>query len=417
MNAKQFVVGGIVALVAIWMSGCDEPAGGEAARPAAAPVPVSLAPVQTGSLPRTVSVVGTLYGDEETTISAKVPGRVRQILADVGDRVSPGEALAEIDPVDYELVIDQKEMSVRQALARLGLKELPDGDFDVSTIATVERARFQAANARAKLNRAKQLFEQQPPLISEQDFADLQTANEVAQRDYEVALLEAQALLAEARSRNSELQTARQRLADTIVRAPQLAMGSTQPITTQEAPKRFGVAQRLVSIGEYVTEGKPMFRLVADDPIKLRASVPERHVRDVKVGQAVELRVEGQGQVFRGVVQRVSPAIDVASRTFQIEAVFDNPDRLLRPGAFARASILIGQRENVILVPRDAVVSFAGTTRVFSIQDGKAREHRVQPLTREDADHVPVEGDLEGVTEVIVSNTNRLADGVAVVVE
>src|SRR5690606_6413584 len=151
---------------------------------------------QTGSLPRTVSVVGTLYGDEETTISAKVPGRVRQILADVGDRVSPGEALAEIDPVDYELVIDQKEMSVRQALARLGLKELPDGDFDGSTIATVERARFQAANARAKLNRAKQLFEQQPPLISEQDFADLQTANEVAQRDYEVALLEAQALLA-----------------------------------------------------------------------------------------------------------------------------------------------------------------------------------------------------------------------------
>src|SRR5690606_4262529 len=116
-------------------------------------------------------------------------------------------------------------------------------------------------------NRARQLFAQKPPLISEQDFADLETAYEVAVRDHEIALLEARAQLATARSRYSELEAARQRLADTTVRAPQASLTTTQPSEGQ-----FGVTQRLVSIGEYVREGDAMFRLVADDPVKLRAA-------------------------------------------------------------------------------------------------------------------------------------------------
>ena len=397
------------------LAGCDNSGDAPAAegrRPADQAVPVAVAPIQVGSLPRTVAVVGTLYGDEETSISAKLPGRVIDIMADIGDRVSPGEALAQIDPVDYKLVLDQRELAVHQALATLGLSEMPPEDFDVATIATAERARFQAANARAKLNRAKQLFEQKPPLISEQDYADLETAYEVARRDYEVALLEAQAQLANARARHSELETARQRLADTTVRAPQRSLSTTQP-----SEDRFGVTQRMVSIGEYVREGDAMFRLVADDPVKLRAAVPERYVADVGVGQVVELAIEGRERVYEGKVHRINPAIDIQTRTFEIEVLVANPQRELRPGAFVRASIQVGQQEQVVYVPRDSLISFAGTTRVFSISDGKAVEHRVSILTRDDDDLVPIDADLNGAKQVIVSNLNQLANGVGVTVE
>ena len=64
----------------------------------------------------------------------------------------------------------------RRLLARLGLDAMPGEDFDLSTVPTVQRAAAEENNSRAKFNRGKQLFEDDPPLISEQDYADLQTA-------------------------------------------------------------------------------------------------------------------------------------------------------------------------------------------------------------------------------------------------
>src|SRR5688500_17906337 len=127
------------------------------ARPAVASrtVPVTTRPVQ-----RTVEVVGTLYGDEETTISAKVAGRITAIHADVGDRLKPQQRVAEIETTDYDLMARQKELAYREVLAKLGLTELPAGEFDASKLPTVQKAKLQADNAQAKLNRGKQLHDQ-----------------------------------------------------------------------------------------------------------------------------------------------------------------------------------------------------------------------------------------------------------------
>ncbi|HWP41425.1 MAG TPA: biotin/lipoyl-binding protein, partial [Tepidisphaeraceae bacterium] len=193
--------------LALALAGCGDREGRGQARgqqPSAAPpepISVQVAPVRTGPLERVVEVVGTLWGDEHVTLGAKVPGRVRDIFVDVGDRVGPGQPLAQIDPADYELAVEQKQMELKEALAKLGLSELPDEHFDVASVATVQRARFQAANAQARLERARVLFQAKPPLISEQDYADLETACQVAQRDHAVAELEARSQLALARSR------------------------------------------------------------------------------------------------------------------------------------------------------------------------------------------------------------------------
>src|SRR5688572_19273061 len=295
MNSRLRMFAALL-LAAPLAAGCSEEAdaktgeGGQQQRANQPAVPVTLAPTVVKPLQRTVDVVGTLYGDEETTISAKVPGRVTEVMKDVGDRCGDGEPLAQIDRIDYELARTQAEMAVRETLAKLGLTEIPQGEFDPTKVPTVERARLQLANAEAKFRRGEQLFRQTPPLISEQDFADLQTAQQVAKSDHDVALLTARSLLAEAGTRRSELDLASQRLADTTVRAPGNP-AATQP--SGEAPAgRFAVSERLVSPGEYVSAGAAMFRLVADNPIKLRASVPERFVSRLAVGQQARISVE-----------------------------------------------------------------------------------------------------------------------------
>lgn len=380
------------------------------------PVAVTLAPVTTRPVQRSVEVVGTLYGDEEATISAKVPGRITTIFADVGDRFGPGEPLAQIQKTDYELARAQQRMAVQESLAKLGLSGFPEGDFDPAKVPLVERAKLQAQNAEAKFRRGEQLFKQTPPLLSEQDYADLRTTYDVARSDYDVQLLSARAILAEAATRKSELDLAEQRLADTTVRAPAAAETESSAVsaTSQHADNRYAVAQRFVSVGEYVREGTPMFRLVASDPIKFRAKVPERFVSQVRVGQKATVRVEAYSEVFQGAVARINPAVDLASRTFEVEVTVPNGDGRLQPGSFARGAIFTHTDENVVFVPAEAIVTFAGVSKVFA--DGKAVDHAVRMGVEVDGHTEITRGDLEPGDQVVTTGASRLAGGAPVTV-
>lgn len=367
-------------------------------------VQVTAAAVRIAAIERSVDVVGTLYGEEETTIASKVSGRVIAVLHDVGDRVPAGRPLVKMDPTDFELGVRQRELAVQESLAKLGLTAMPPASFDLDSVPTVQRSRLQADNARSRYERGKLLHDEKPPLLSDQDYADLKTAWEVARSDYDVAVLTARSLLAEARSRGADLAIAQQRLADTVVLAP-LDDGGAQDT--------YAVAQRLVSAGEYVTDGKPLMHLIDDQPIKARAAIAERFLSQVKVGQKARVRVEAEATDHWGAVSRINPRVDAASRTFEVEVLVPNPDRSLRPGAFGRVSVFTHTDEQTTLVPVAAVTSFAGVTRVYVLRDGKAAEHRVTTG--------PVHGDMVEITpglpagaQVITSNQARLFDGTPV---
>lgn len=387
-------------------------AGATKSRPAAPQPPatsVTLAPVVLRPAERTVEVTGTLLGQEEAAISAKVPGRITTIYHDLGDVVAPAAPLARIDPRDFELALAERRALAAAALAKLGLTELPDerpGEaFDASDLPTVRRAHAEAANAQARFDRATQLFEQSPPLISAQDFADLQTARDVARSQAEVEQLTARATLAEARAQAAAVEVAHQRLRDAVITAP-------APPRPDAPALRYRVAQRLINTGEYVTEGRVLFRLVATDVLKLRAQVPERYAVAIKPDQPAHVLIESVSSPISGRVARVSPAVDPSSRTFAVEIEIDNRDAEFKPGAFARARIVTAVDPSVAFVPASAVVSFAGVDRVFSIADGKAVEHRVT-LGRRDGDLVEIVGGLP-VDRVIAAEAAGLVAGAPV---
>jgi RND family efflux transporter MFP subunit len=392
--------------------GCDRPAAPSAgAAPRGAPVEVALARSTVGAVDRTIDVVGTLFGDEEAQLSAKAAGEIVAVHKDVGDEISAGEPLAQIDPVTYRLQRDQARLSLEQAMATLGLTEAPtEASVNIDQVPTVVQKRLQSENAIRRYERAQQLFSGTSGSISEQEYTDLRTAAEVARSEYEVERLEAQSQLADVRVRQSELRVRDQRLADTTVRAP----GAGDAESTRNA-RRYVVTARQVSLGEYVREGTAMFRVVADDPIKYRAGVPERFLAQVRPGQAVRLRVDGRDEAFTGRLTRVNPQIDPTSRTFQVEAVFENPNRTLRAGQFARGSIVVGTEASATFVPREAVVSFAGVVRVFTVSDGKAVEHRVTTGQRVGGAVEIVQG-LSGEHEVVVRGGSRLSNGAPVIV-
>jgi RND family efflux transporter MFP subunit len=279
---------------------------------------------------------------------------------------------------------------------------MPDASFDPASVPTVRRADAQARNARERLDRARQLHTRTPPLISDQDFADIQTQFDVARNDFEVARLAAAATLAEARTRAAEIDLARQLLADAVVRAPSDQSGRT-----------WSVARRSVSLGELVQPGSAMFTLVVDQPIRLRAAVPERAAAKVQTGQLVRLEVEGASTQAEGVIRRISPAIDPTTRTLAVEAVFANADRSLRPGAFARGRIVVGEQTGLVQVPESAIFSFAGIRRVFVIDQDKVRARQVE-IIRIDGDRAFVRGEVEPGAKVAITQLGKLSDGATV---
>lgn len=387
---------------------------------AAAPVPpvaVTTAPVQLRSVQRVVTVVGTLAGYDEALISPKVDGRVLSIEADVGDIVIPGSVLLRLDPTDLKLEVDAARRALEAELARLGLTQLPAGALQVEDVPSVRRAEVALINARAEFGRVKSLAGGGSASRREYDTADLDLKTaEATKRD---VMTQAEATLAAAKLKASMLESAQQKLADATVCAPIPTGWPAWAATVGPgfAPLRYVVAQRMLSEGELVRNNPVTnaFRLVINHTLKLRAAVPEQYASELRVGQLVELRTDASDKAFQGRVARINPTVETTTRTFQIEVTVPNPEGRLKAGGFARGSVLIRTDAGVRTVPPGALVTFAGVTKVFQIDGGRAKAVEVRVGARE-RDWLEVLGPLPDAAAVATSGFTQLVDGSAVVV-
>lgn len=344
-----------LAIAALAAAGCNPPAhspaaAAEAAVPAAVEpataVPVTTAAVRVQPARRLVNFVGTLYGDQDVTLSSQIEGQLEAVNADLGDQVTAGQTLARIDD-------DQWLARLREAEANL-------------------------AKARADEARSSQLAAEK--VVSPQEYETVKTR---------AAVTEAQ----------------RDLLTVTIRHA------------TVTSPLTGAVAKRFVSAGEYVRPGTPLFTLVAEDPLKLRGDVPERFAHELRVGQTVEVRVDAfPDRSFPGRLKRISPASNPQNRSVGVEAVVENPDRALKPGFFANAAVVTRTDDRALMVPQEALITFAGVTKLFLVRDGKAVERQVETGTRGSGSLVEIRSGVTADDVVATSGLTKLANGVPVIV-
>jgi RND family efflux transporter MFP subunit len=386
-----------IALLAVSGVACGKDTNSAARTKTQEPRPVRVVAAEVGPLPRTVTVTGTLAADEEVVAGFKVAGRVSEIAVDLGSPVRKGQVLARLDPTDFRLRVEQAEAALRQVRAGLGLP----GDGSVESVdpgktAMVREARAVLEEARLNRDRMAQLWEKNYIARSEADASVSRLL--VAESRYQAALEEVrnrQELLAE---RRSGLALARQQLADAVL----------------IAPIDGAVRERRASVGEYLAAGAPVYALVRIHPLRLRVAATERDAPSVRVGQAVQVRLEGDPAVHSGRIARVSPSLQEQNRTLIVEAEVANRDGKLRPGSFARAEIVVEADRTAVMVPISTVVTFAGLEKVFVVQDGKALEKRIR-TGRRSGDRIEI---LEGVAEgePVVANPGNLVGGMPVTV-
>ena len=183
-----------------------------------------------------------------------------------------------------------------------------------------------------------------------------------------------------------------------------------------KAPFSGIIGLRVVSIGDYVKEGADLVNIEAIDPLKVDFRVPETFMRQVKVGQAVEVALDAlPGKTYDGKVFAVNPLVDAAGRAIVIRAQVRNQDTSLRPGMFARVKLITRADRDALVVPEESLVPQGTERYVFRVIDGKAARVKVETGQRRDG-KVEI---LSGVAKddvIVTAGQIRLRDGVPVTV-
>lgn len=335
-----------------WLGGDAPP---ENAPPSAAVVETVRA--ETRVITEAVRGVGTLRASAEIEISPEVGGRITRLAFREGGGVEAGQILVQLRDTRLREQLNSREAALAAAESR-------------------------ARNATRVHARAETLRAQR----------------QISEGDYEQALTDMQAAEADVRGLRADIAALREQIAEMTLRAPFAGE----------------ISEQAVDEGAFVEVGRRIATLYRTDPLHMSFSIPERYAGRVSLDDEVEIMVSSfPDERFAAELDVISPSVDERSRTLALRATIPNPDGRLRPGSFATARVIIERRDDLPVLPEEALIGTRDGFIVFVVEDGRAVRREVRTGLRDNG----VVSILEGVQrgdEVIRLGHQRVSDGTRV---
>jgi RND family efflux transporter MFP subunit len=311
---------------------------------------------------------------QDTSIYPRATGYLKRLLVDIGDRVTEGQLLAEIDAPEVTAQLDEAKAAVEQSKAN------------------VTKAQTDLAFAGTTYDRYQSLSK--TGAVTPQD-VDEKLA----------AVNQSRSALDAAKANVTAAQAAVQRLSE---------LQSFQKIT---APFAGVITARNYDVGALLqanNTGKEMFRLEQTDTLRVFVNIPQTYATSIKNGQAATLEVRNfPGRQFTGKVTRAAGALDPSTRTLRMQVDFPNPDGTLIAGMYGQVRFQLADAQPPLLVPTGAMIFEADGTKVALVENNHVRFQKVD-VGRDLGTELEVTNGLNGDEQVIANPGARLADGVEV---
>jgi HlyD family secretion protein len=331
-------------------------------------VPVQVTPVVSKPLTYSIKVTGDILPLMQVDLFPKVSGYLERIHVHIGDIMKQGQVIAQIDQTDFLHKVREIEAKVAQAKAQLSEIETGTRTEELRQAEeAVNQARSRFENAKLQRERIEALFKR--AVISKKE-AD------VAEMEYTVA----EAQLASSQQNLKLLRVgARQEVRD----ASQSKLKEMEAILEQErdrlkdtkiiAPFRGEISRKHVDAGALVSPSTPLVSLVHTETLKIVANVLEKDIPLLKPGMKAKVRVESYpGRVFEGRVEKINSALDLSTRTLQAEVYIPNSDHSLKPGMFANVEVVLLEKAQTLVIPREAVIEAGSEMSVFVVEEKRA---------------------------------------------
>ncbi len=364
-----------IILIALYISACGGGNWNQAAGPGfggfggGQPASVEVTAVQAGTISEQVRAYGTIRAQDVVSVTPQVSNRITRILVDLGDNVTRGQVMAEIYDVPFRDAVEQAQAQIRQARA------------------TFERDSTQLA-------RNTELFERD--LISRSEFDDVRTSylNSLAQ--YESA--------------RAALTQSRENLDNTKITSPVDGV----------------VLNRLIAEGDVATTGQPVFEVANLVGFETRVFLPLRDWESVQVGQTVSMALSSRGsEIATGTVSRKSPHLNANTGLGEIVITLTDAASSVYQGALVQAQINLQTRENVVIIPRSAMIERVDTYiepetgtielersfTAFVSQGDTTAAQRQLVLGIEQGDRIEVIEGLQPGDGLIITGHRNLEDG------
>jgi membrane fusion protein, multidrug efflux system len=333
-------------------------------------VVVRTANAETTAFEDAVELTGELRPQAQVAVAPKISGRLSQVFVDNGDYVQKDQILAQLDDQELQQQVGRARASLQ--VAEAGLKQ------DIANL----------NNARSQLTRYERLYASK--LVSLQSLEDLRSRVLAGEAQQELA--EAQINQARAALRELEIQLEQTRL---------------------YAPMSGFVGERNLHPGALVNPNSSIVSLFDLSRMKTVVAATEQQLRLLRVGLTTRVTVDAYPtETFTGSISRISPLLDPATRTAQIEIVIPNRESLLRGGMFVRAAVVISSRDS-LAIPREALVIRENRNGVFLIDEGRALFQEIE-IGVSQGGLVQVLNGLEPGQEIIASGAQFLSHGDAV---
>lgn len=344
-------------------------------------VPVKLATLETAKLIESTNFVGSLEAVQRVTLAPRISGRILQVFAQNGDKVTVGQPIVQLEPTQQQEDVNAAQSSVAVEKATLGQREAEMRTAEAEragTAADVERARADVQDAEAQLELAQVNYERSEFLVSQgvQPKQDLDDRT----RDLNSTKARLEAAQETLRATEKQLEAADKRVEQALanidaqkasVARAQAQLGSvTQNLdfNTVRAPIEGIVGDFPVKVGDFVNVGQELTSITNDDTFFLRISVPIERRGELRLGLPVEI-INPDGSIIKGEISIISPTVDQSAQAVLVKAVFENNGNL-KDDEFVRASIIWDEQPGV-LIPTTAVSSLGDQKFVFVAEPGE----------------------------------------------
>jgi membrane fusion protein, multidrug efflux system len=372
----------VLALAGLFLAGyvprhrAEKALSSATASTAADPAAVSVIHPRVESNVRTLTLPGSLQALEATAVYARATGYVRRWLVDIGDRVSYGQLLAELDTPD----LDQQLQQARATLAQ--------------TKASLEQAAANRDYAAITASRYQELLSQR--YVSQQDADQTRAQAAVGLANFHAA----QSAVAAQTANVHQLE-------------------QLKAFARITSPFAGTITERNIERGTLVTpgsaSGKPLYSIAISNPLRLFVKVPQPLAAGIAAGTVAKVHVrQYPGRDFAAKITRSAGALDPATRTLTVEAQVANDDGELLPGAYADVTFPAALAHGVTVVPVSALVVDSQGTRVAVVDAGSKAHFLPVQVGRDQGQEVEIVTGLSGQESVIDSPAANLVEGAKV---
>ena len=330
---------------------------------------VKVTRLQTQDIVEALELVGSLEADRDVEIRSRVSGRIEELAVDVGDRISKGQLLIQVDDLQQKELVRQAEAAIRVTVAEKSTQDL-------------------------RVIAARREHDRQQNLATK----GVGTAQQLEAAESKLAIAEAESRLAASKvaQAETELEQSRLELAERRI----------------ESPLDGQVASRTVQVGDLAKSDVGLLRIVDLSTVRTAVHVGESDYRQLREGQPAEVRVDTYPDPFPGRVVRLAPVLAPETRTAVVYIAVENPDGLLKPGMHARVRVVLDRHEQATAVPLASVVETPEGSTVFVLTDDGGRVSQVSVrLGLADRAMVEVLSGVDPADRVVTLGSHLVRDG------